>query len=256
MSAPVRPAPLSDTAVMVHRSVRHSLRNVDALFVSVLLPVLLMLLMTTVFGGAMDIDGSYVDYVVPGVIVLCAGYGASTTAMSVTKDMTEGIVTRFRTMNVLPSAVLTGHVAASVLRNLVSTGLVVLTALAIGFRPHAGLGGWLGALALLVLFITAMSWLSAAFGLVARSVEGASALGFVLLFLPYLSSAFVPVHTLPGWLQPIAEHQPFSPLIEAIRELLLGTGVGDAGWIAVVWCAGLLMVSAAATAVLWRRSRG
>lgn len=249
------PAPVTDIAVMIGRSLRHSVRNVDALFVSVFLPVLLMLLMTTVFGGALETGGSYVDYVVPGVIVLCAGYGASTTAVSVTSDMTEGIVARFRTMNVMPSAVLTGHVVASVLRNLFSTGLVVLTALAIGFRPAADIGAWLGVVALLILFITAMSWLSAAFGLVARSVEGASAFGFVLLFLPYLSSAFVPLDTLPRWLQPIAEHQPFSPIIDTMRGLLRDTPTGDQWWIAVLWCAAILVVATAASAVLWRRSR-
>lgn len=249
--------PVADTLVMIGRSLRHTVRNVDALLVSIILPIMIMLLMTTVFGGAMQTGTfDYIDYVVPGVILLCAGHGASTTAMSVTKDMTEGIVRRFRTMSVMPSAVLTGHVVASVLRNLVSTALVIGTALALGFRPSAGLVEWIGVLGILVLFITAMSWLAAAVGLVARSVESAAAFGFFMLFLPYLASAFVPVDTLPGWLRPISEHQPITPINEAIRGLLLGTPVEHYGWLALVWCIGILAVSTTATAVLWRRSRG
>lgn len=248
--------PLADTAVMIDRSLRHTWRNVDSLLIGILLPVMLMLLLTTVFGGAIQSGGvDYVNYVAPGVLILCAGYGASMTAMRVTEDMQEGIVDRFRTMNMLPSAVLTGHVVASVLRNLMSVALVIGTALLIGFSPEAGPLEWLGALGVLVLFILALSWLSAAIGLVARSVEGASVFGFFLLFLPYLSSAFVPVDTLPGWLQPVAEHQPITPINEAVRGFLLGTPVGNYAWIAVAWCLGILLVAGVATSVLWRRTR-
>ncbi|WP_232661008.1 ABC transporter permease [Pseudonocardia sp. TRM90224] len=247
---------LTDSSVMIGRSLRHTTRNFDSLFIGIFLPVMLLLLMTTVFGGAVSgTAGDYVTYVVPGVLLLCAGYGASMTAMSVTTDMKEGIVDRFRTMNVLPSAVLTGHVVASVARNLVSVGIVIATAYAIGFRAAAGPLGWLAAIGLIVLLIFAMSWASAAFGLVAKTPEGASSFGFFLLFLPYLSSAFVPIDTLPGWLQPIATAQPFTPLNESIRGLLLGNPIGNSGWAAVAWCLGILVVSGFTASALWRRTR-
>jgi len=196
-----RPRPVADSLIMIGRSMRHTVRNVDSLLIGIMLPVMLMLLMTTVFGGAMELGRDhYVNFVAPGVILLCAGYGASLTAMSVTHDMREGIIRRFRTMNVLPSAVLIGHVVTSVVRNLVSTTLVVVSALVIGFEPRATALDWLAATGLVVLFVLALSWLSAVVGLIARTVEGAASFGFFLLFLPYLSSAFVPIGTLPDWL--------------------------------------------------------
>lgn len=248
--------PGRDLSVMVGRSLRHTVRGVDALFVGLFLPVMIMLMLTTVFGGAMDTGGgAYVDYVAPGVILLCAGYGASLTAVSVTADVQEGIIERFRTMNLLPAAAVIGHVVASVLRNLVSVVLVVTTALLIGFRPRADLLDWLLIALVIVGFVLALSFVSAAIGLVAPSPEAAGAFGFVLLFLPYLSSAFVPVQTLPGWLQPVAAHQLFTPLTDTIRALLQGTSPGADLWIALAWCTALLAVGVLATITLWRRRR-
>ncbi|MEV6821908.1 ABC transporter permease [Nocardiopsis dassonvillei] len=248
--------PVADTLTMTGRSLRHALRSVDSLLLSVLMPLILLVLMTVAFGGAMDTGGvDYIDYVAPGVVLLCAGYGASMTAASVTRDMTEGIVDRFRTMRVVSSAVLTGHVVVSVLRNLVSTLIVVATAFALGFRAEATAAEWLGALGVLVLFILAMSWLAAAIGLLARSVESSSALSFLILFLPYVSSAFAPVETMPGWIQGFAEHQPVTPIVNTVRGLLLGTPVDHYAWSAVLWCLGAILVSAVGTALLWRRSR-
>ncbi|NNG97159.1 ABC transporter permease [Gordonia araii NBRC 100433] len=243
---------------MVGRSLRHTVRNIDALLTAVFLPVMMLVLFTVVFGGAMDTGQAYIDYVVPGVILLCAGFGAASTAISVTKDMTEGIVARFRTMNIVPSAVLAGHVTASVARNLVSTALVLATALLLGFRPSASPSQWLGAIGLVVLFIVAMSWFSAMVGLVAKTVDAAAALGFFVLFLPYASSAFVPIDTMPGWLQPIATHQPITPIIETLRALLhdVPTGAGSQAWTAVAWCLGITVASIAGCVVLWNRSRG
>lgn len=246
---------LADSRVLVGRSLRHAVREPEVLMLGVALPVSIMLLITTVFGGALDTgSGSYVDYVVPGVLLLVGGYGAAMTAISVTKDMTEGIVARFRTMPMAASAVLTGHVVASVLRNLVSLGLSLTTALAIGFRPSAGLGGWLGAVGIVALYMLAVSWLAAAAGLVAKTPEGASAMSFVLLFLPYLSSAFVPVHTLPRWLQGFAEHTPFTPIIESVRALLFGAPTGGHLLPALAWLLGLLAAGVVASVTLWRRS--
>lgn len=244
-----------DSVVMSRRSVRHSLRNIDALLIGVILPVLLLVMFTYVFGGAISTGVDYIDFVVPSIILLCAGYGAGTTAISVTKDMTEGIVDRFRTMRVVSSAVLTGHVVASMARNLVSTAIVIVVALALGFRPTAGPVEWLGAIAMIMLFILSLSWLSATFGMIAKTPDSASALSFFILFVPYVSSAFVPIDTLPGWLQPFAEHQPVTPIIDTLRGLLLGGEVGDSWWIATLWLVGILAVSVAGAVVLWRRSR-
>lgn len=252
--APSTPHIWRDAVVMSHRSIRHSVRHIDALLIGIILPVALMLLFTYVFGGAIAPDGGYLDFVVPSIILLCAGYGAGTTAISVTTDMTEGIVDRFRTMRVVSGAVLLGHVVASMARNLVSTVIVLLTALLMGFRPSAGMLEWAGALGLILLFIVALSWMSAAWGLIARSVDAAASFSFVILFLPYASSAFVPLDTLPGWLRGFAQHQPMTPIIDTLRALLLGGDAGGAGWVASMWLLGILAVSVVAATLLWRRT--
>src|SRR5699024_8156324 len=244
-----------DASVMSRRSIRHATRNLDSLLIGIVLPIMLLVMFTYVFGGAIETGERYIDFVVPSIIVLCAGYGAGTTAVSVTQDMTEGIVHRFRTMQVVSSAVLTGHVAASMARNLGSTAVVVLLSFAFGFRPTAGPLAWLAAIGLVALFILALSWLSATLGLLTRTVDAASSVGFFILFLPYVSSAFVPIETMPGWLQPVAAHQPITPIVETLRGLLLGTEIGSSAWVAVTWCVAILVVSVLAAALLWRRSR-
>lgn len=258
MTIAVRPAlrGLAAERVFVRRSIRHSLRDPDALLLAILLPVILMLMFTFVFGGAISPGGGYVDYVVPGIILTCAGYGASSTAIAVAADMKTGIIDRFRTMPLRASAVLTGHVAASLLRNLLATGIVIAVAVVLGFRPTGGPVAWAGALAVVALWILAITYLFAALGLAARSTEAASAYGFVLLFLPYLSSAFVPIHTMPAWLQPVAEYQPVTPIIETIRGLLFGAPVGAAAPWAVAWCGLILVVAIAGGAWLFRRRAG
>ena len=196
---------------MVTRCVRRSLRDPEAFFTALMLPVVLMLLFVYVFGGAFDGSGAYVDYVVPGLIVLCAGFGAGTTAVAVATDMSNGIVDRFRSMPISGSLVLVGHVVASLARNLVATALVIGVGLAVGWRPTAGPAGWVAAAAMIVFFVLALSWLAAAVGLLAGSVEAANSFTFVLMFLPYVSTAFVPAQTLPSWMRGFAEHQPFTP---------------------------------------------
>jgi ABC-2 type transport system permease protein len=244
---------VTQAAQMSLRSLRHTVRNTEALLTSVMLPVILLLLFVYVFGGAMSTGGEYVDYVVPGLIVLCTGYAASMTAVSVAHDMSSGIIRRFRTMSVSGSSVVTGHVVVSVARNVVSTALVFAMAFVAGFRPHAGVGGWLAAVGLLLLFVLAISWLSAGLGLLAGTPEGANGITFAVMFLPYLSSAFVPIDTMPRVLRPIAEHQPLTPVIESTRALLMGTDVGSRWLVAVVWCVGILVASCVAAAVLFRR---
>ncbi len=238
---------------MAGRCVRLSLRQVDALLTSLLLPVLLMLIFVYLFGGAIDTGTDYVTYVVPGVILLCAGFGSATTAVSVNQDMTGGIVDRFRSLDVGGPSVLAGHVAASVVRNAASTVLVLAVALAIGFRPEAGPLEWLAVAGVLLAFVLAISSLAAALGLLAGSPEAANGVTFLVMFLPYASSAFVPVDTMPSWLQGFAAHQPITPVVETVRGLLLGMPVGDHAWTALAWCAGILVVSVAASGALFRR---
>ncbi|HEY7073857.1 MAG TPA: ABC transporter permease [Solirubrobacteraceae bacterium] len=247
---------MSDALTLTSRSVRLSLRTVDALLTSLFLPVVLMLVFVYLFGGAIRTGTAYVTYVVPGVILLCATFGSATTAVSVNTDMAGGIIDRLRAMDVSGPALLAGHVAASVLRNLASTALVLAVGLAIGFRPHATPLDWLAAAGVLLAFVLAMSWLAAAIGLLARSPEGANGATFVLMFVPYASSAFVPVATMPAWLQGFAGHQPVTPVTETLRGLLLGTPVGSQPWIALAWCAGILAVSVGLAGVLFRRRTG
>jgi ABC-2 type transport system permease protein len=249
ITAPPRALPFgTEEVVFAGRSLRHALRNPQALVFSILLPVMLMLLFTFVFGGALDSSGSYVDYVVPGIILLCAGFGAGTTAVDVATDMATGLIDRLRTMPIRAWAVLTGDVLAGALRNIVSTAVVLCVAFLVGFRPTAGVGGWLAATGIVVAYIVAITALFAAIGLASRTPAAASSSGFVLLFLPYLSSAFVPVSTMPEWLRWIAEHQPLTPIIETIRRLLLGGELGATPWIALAW-----IVLIVAIAVLWSR---
>ncbi|MBX7267978.1 ABC transporter permease [Micromonospora sp. Llam7] len=245
-----RPA---QAAVMIARCVRLSRRNIDALLTSLLLPVILMLLFVYLFGGAIETGSAYVTYVVPGVLLLCAGFGAAGTAVSVTTDLTNGMIERLRTMDVGATSILTGHVVASVARNTVSTALVLGVAVAIGFRPAVEPLRWLAAAGVLLLFLLAVSWLSAAFGLLARTPEAASGYTFLVMFLPYPSSAFVPVETMPGWLRGFAENQPVTPVIESLRGLLLDTPVGSAPARAAAWCLGLLAVAVVLSGLLFRR---
>ncbi|MBD3940362.1 ABC transporter permease [Microbacterium sp. NEAU-LLC] len=264
MTAPVSAAPaprprlrgFTAEAVFVRRSMIQSLRDGESLSMSIMLPVMLMLLFTFVFGGALDPSGSYVDYVVPGIILLCAGFGAATTATYVARDMSSGIIDRFRTMPLRSGAVLTGHVISSLARNLLATAVVIGVALLLGFSPTGDVAAWVGAAALIALYILAITYLFAAIGLAAGSPEAASGYGFILLFLPYLSSAFVPVDTMPAWLQWFADNQPITPIIETIRGLLMGTELGTEPLWAIGWCVLIVAVSAVWGAWLFRRRSG
>jgi ABC-2 type transport system permease protein len=246
---------IGDAMTMIGRNLRLARRNLDVLVMSVVLPLLMMTLFVYVFGGAIATGTEYINYVVPGIILLCTGYGASLTASSVAADMTSGMIDRLRSLPIRSSAVLIGHVTASVARNAVSTALVVLAAVAMGFRPDATLGEWLLFAGLVLLYVLGLSWLAAAFGMLAKSVESAGMFGFVMLFVPYLSSAFVPTHTMPAVLRGISEHQPITPVIETVRGLLTGTPI-DRGWVALAWTLGILVVAVAAAVGLYRRRAG
>jgi ABC-2 type transport system permease protein len=244
---------MSNVLVLGARSLRISRRKVDALMTAVLMPVVLMVIFVELFGGAIQTGSKYVTYVVPGVLILCAAFCSAVTAVSVCQDASGGIIDRFRAMDVHGAALLGGHVVASIVRNAVSTVLVVWVALALGFRPHADVVHWIAAAGVLLAFVAAVSWFAAALGLLARSPEAANGLTFFIVFLPYASSAFVPVHTMPHWLQGFARHQPITPLTETLRGLLLGTPVGSNAWIGLVWCAGILAISIAAASTLFKR---
>ena len=242
-----------DSMTMIGRSLRHIPRQIDSLLMAVILPVVLMLLFVYVFGGAINVGTEYVNYVVPGIILLCAGFGAGMTAVSVANDMTTGVIDRFRTLPILSSAVLTGHVVASLVRNALSTALVLGVAFLAGFRPNATPIEWVAAIGVLALFVLAISWLSVCLGLLARTPEAASGYTFGFAFLPYVSSAFVPPETMPAVLRGFAEHQPITPIIETTRGLLMGSGIGVSLWLSLAWFGGLTLVCFTWAAWLFRR---
>jgi ABC-2 type transport system permease protein len=238
---------------MIARSLRRSVRDPEAFITALALPVTLMLLFVYVFGGAFNAGvkagGGYVNYVVPGLIVLCAGFGAGTTAVAVATDMSTGIVDRFRSMPIAASTVLAGQIVASVARNLLATALVIGAGLAVGWRPTGGPLAWVAAIGLIVLFTAALSWLAACFGLVVGSPEAANGATFILMFIPYLSTAFVPAGTMTRVLRPVAANQPFTPLIEAMRGLWMGhtsTGAsaGHEALLAVGYFGAILVLAA------------
>jgi ABC-2 type transport system permease protein len=244
---------MSEPLILTARCLRLSRRQVDALITSLLLPVMLMVMFVELFGGAIDTGTRYVNYVVPGVLLLCAGFGSGLTAVAVCQDMTGGFVDRLRAMNVRGTSLLGGHVAASAARNVTSGLLVVSLALLLGFHPHAGALQWLAAAGILFAFVLAVSWLSAAAGLLARTPEAANGFTFLVMFLPYASSAFVPVRTMPAWLRGFAAHQPITPITEALRGLLLGTPGGSNAWVGLAWCAGILVAAIAVSGVVFAR---
>ncbi len=244
------------TLAFAGRGLRHSVRNPDALVTALVLPVAILLMFVYVFGRAIDLGDpglAYVDFVLPSVVLLCAGHGAAGTAVGVAQDKVGGVLDRVRTLPVRASAVLTGHVVASVVRNLLSTVLVVAVGLAVGFRPDATPVEWLAAAGLVGLFVLAFTWIAVGLGLAAGSVEGAAAFGFVALFLPYVSSAFVPTANLPDGVRWLADHQPVTPLVDTLRGLLVGTPIGTSAWWAVGWCLALLAPAAAWASWQFRR---
>ncbi|HUJ35932.1 MAG TPA: ABC transporter permease [Solirubrobacteraceae bacterium] len=246
---------MSEYAVgpLVTRALRLSLRNIEGLTTALALPVIMMLMFVYLFGGAITTGTHYVDYVVPGVLLVCISFGAGTTAISLAHDLDGGIIDRFRSMDVRGEALVNGHVVASVARNLLSAALVVAVAFAIGFRPHADVVDWLGAAGILALFVLALSWFAAAIGIIARSPEAAQGISFLISFFPYVSSAFVPIHTMPSALQGVANNQPATAVVDSMRALLTGGHVGADAWHAVAWSIGLIVVSIALSGILFRR---
>lgn len=237
-----------DSSTMLRRNLLHA-RRYPSLTLNILLtPVVLLLLFVYVFGDVMSAGlggagadrSAYLAYLVPGILMMTIGATPAGTAVSVAMDMTEGIIARFRTMAIHRGSVLIGHVVGSVLQAVISVVVVGAVAVAIGFRStHATALEWLAAFGLLVLVATALTWLAVGMGLAAPNAEAASNNALPLVLLPFLSSAFVPVDAMPGWFQPIAAYQPFTPAIETLRGLLLGSEIGNNWWITIVWCLGL-----------------
>ncbi|MGO1591922.1 MAG: ABC transporter permease [Ancrocorticia sp.] len=230
------------------RSLKHSFRDAESLLMAVLLPLMLMLVFTFIFGesiasGQGGDRGDYLAYVLPAIALTAAGFGASYTAVVVSNDMTTGFMNRLRTMPFPSATVLLGHAASSVVRNLLATAVVVIAAFALGFRTDASAAQFLGAVGLIALWILVITTVFAVLGMVAGSAEAASGYGFILLFLPYLSSGFAPVETMPGWMQGFAGHQPMTPIIDSSRALLNGDAPGAEWWIGIVWCAGFIAIA-------------
>jgi ABC-2 type transport system permease protein len=246
---------LADSLLLIKRSMTHIFRSMDQLLAVAFQPIMFMLLFRYVFGGAISTGGtSYVNFLVAGILVQSAAFGATTTAIGVCNDLQRGIMDRFRSLPMLSWAVLNGHVVADLVRNTASSIILIGVALLVGFRPKANIGEWAMAFGILLLFTLAISWLSAILGLVAKSIEAVQWFSFVVIFpLTFASSAFVPTQGMPSILRAFAENQPVTHVIEAIRALLVGTPIGSHGWLAVAWCLGILIVSIPLAAMLFRR---
>jgi ABC-2 type transport system permease protein len=233
-----------DTAVLTGRSLRHITRSADTIITTTITPVAMMLLFVYVFGGAINTGSdSYVNYMLPGILLITIASGISYTAFRLFGDTQSGIFERLQSMPIARSSVLWAHVLTSLVANLVALVLVVLVALLIGFRSPAGVQAWFAVAGLLVLFTLALTWIAVIPGLTATSVTGASGFSYPLIFLPFISSAFVPTDTMPGPVRAFAENQPVTSIVNAIRDLFAGQPVGTDIWIALAWCVGILVVA-------------
>jgi ABC-2 type transport system permease protein len=246
-----------DSLTMIGRELKHTMRFPMLLIGSIISPVVMLLLFVYILGGPIGRGlgdaargGSYVDFLVPGILTMTVAAGSGTTAITVCTDMTGGIIDRFRTMAVSRGAVLTGHVGGSVLRTLVTTTVVTGAALLVGFRPQASVGDWLAVVGIVTAFSFALAWLSVALGLVAKTVAGANSASLPIQFLlPFLSSAFVPADSMPAGVRWFTAHQPFTPVVECLRALLTGAPLGNTGHLALAWCAAIALAG-----YMWARA--
>ncbi|THA24002.1 ABC transporter permease [Streptomyces sp. RKND-216] len=243
-----------DSTTMLRRNLKHAIRYPAVGFGSALTPILMLLLFVYAFGDSIGAGmgggrDAYLEYLTPGIIIMGVAAGAMSTSIAVCSDMTEGIINRFRTMAITRSSFMTGHVVGSVLQTMVCLLLVVAVAFALGFRSDASALEWLAAAGLLAAIAFAVTWLSAALGLISKTVESASNKPLLVQFLPFLGSAFVPADSMSPGLRWFAEHQPFTPMTETLRGLLSGSEIGSAGWISLAWCAGIALVG-----YVWSRS--
>jgi ABC-2 type transport system permease protein len=233
-----------DTAVLLGRSMRHITRSLDTIITVTIMPIALMLLFVYVFGGAIDTGSErYVSYLLPGILLITVAMGISYTAVRLFTDMQTGIFERFHSLPIARSSVLWAHVLTSVVSCLMSIGLVVLVALLMGFRSSAGVLAWLAIAGIIILFTLSLTWVAVIAGLGASTVDGAGAFAYPIIFLPFISSAFVPTATMPGPVRAFAENQPVTSIVNAIRDLFTQQPVSSDIWIALAWCVGILVVA-------------
>jgi ABC-2 type transport system permease protein len=244
----------SETAALTGRSLRHITRSPDTIITTVITPIAIMLMLVYVFGGAIDTGSdSYVDYMLPGILLITIASGIAYTALRLSMDMQGGIFERFQSMPIARPGVLWAHVLTSLVANLISVVVVVLAAVVIGFRSGASVTAWLAVGGILLLFTLALTWIAVIAGLTAKTVEGASAFAYPLIFLPFISSAFVPTDSMPAAVRAFAEHQPVTSIVNAIRNLLAEQPVGSDIWVALAWCVGILVVAYAFATLMYRR---
>jgi len=245
---------VGDTAVLTGRSLKHVTRSFDTIITTAVTPIAMMLLFVYVFGGAIRSGtDNYVNYLLPGILLITIASGVAYTAFRLFMDLQSGIFERFGSMPIARSSVLWAHVLTSIVANVISLVLVVAVALIMGFRSGAGVLAWLGVAGILLLFTLALTWLAVIPGLTAKSVDGASAFSYPLIFLPFISSAFVPTDTMPGPVRWFAENQPVTSIVNSIRALLAGQPVGGELWIALAWCVGLLVLACVLAVGAYRR---
>jgi ABC-2 type transport system permease protein len=245
---------IGDTAVLTGRSLKHVTRSFDTIITTAVTPIAMMLLFVYVFGGAIRSGtDNYVNYLLPGILLITIASGVAYTAFRLFMDLQSGIFERFGSMPIARSSVLWAHVLTSIVANAISLVLVVAVALIMGFRSGAGVLAWLAVAGILLLFTLALTWLAVIPGLTAKSVDGASAFSYPLIFLPFISSAFVPTDTMPGPVRWFAENQPVTSIVNSIRALLAGQPVGSGLWVALAWCVGLLVVAFVLAVGAYRR---
>ncbi len=245
---------LGDTAVLTGRTMRHVTRSLDTIITTAITPIAIMLLFVYVFGGAIDTGSvSSVSYMLPGILLITIASGISYTAFRLFGDMQGGIFERFQSMPIARSGVLWAHVLTSLVANVISLVVVVGVALLMGFRSGAGVLAWLAVAGILILFTLALTWIAVIPGLTAKSVDGASAFAYPLIFLPFISSAFVPTDTMPGPVRAFAENQPVTSIVNTIRDLFTQQPVGTDIWIALAWCVGILIVAYIFANITYRR---
>lgn len=245
---------LTDTAVLTGRSLRHITRSLDTIITTAITPIAMMLMFVYVLGGAIETGtDNYVNYLLPGILLITIASGIAYTAFRLFMDLRSGIFERFHSMPIARSAVLWAHVLTSIVANLISLLVVVVVAIVMGFRSGAGLWAWFAVLGVLVLFTLALTWLAVIPGLTAKTVDGASAFSYPLIFLPFISSAFVPTDTMPGPVRWFAENQPVTSIVNTLRNLLTSQPVGTDIWVALAWCAGLLAGAYLVAMFVYRR---
>ncbi len=234
----------NDVGVMLGRSMKHLFRSMDTIITVTIMPIAMMLLFVYVFGGAIQTGtDNYVDYLLPGILLIAIASGITYTAVRLFADVESGIFERFNAMPIARSSMLWGHVFTSLVSNYISIAAIIMVALIMGFRSSAGFLSWLAVSGILGVFILALTWIAVIAGLSANSMDGASAFAYPIIFLPFISSAFVPTDTMPTVIRVFAENQPVTPIVETIRDLLESRPVGNEIWIALAWCLGIMIVA-------------